>query len=129
MSSVQQINLTAHQVATRSPLPEVAGRLNELIGPRLVAYIAGVHEARAAREWASGERQLRAPDAELRLRTALQVALVVAANDAPDVVQAWFVGSNPELEDRSPARLLREGYLPEVGPQVLAAARSFTIGG
>jgi len=34
----------------------------------------------------------------------------------PTVVQAWFQGLNPQLEDRSPARLLREGDLDEVGP-------------
>ena len=49
--------------------------------------------------------------------------------DAPRVVQAWFQGLNPHLEDRSPARLLRDGDLDEVGPLVLAAARAFLVGG
>jgi hypothetical protein len=45
------------------------------------------------------------------------------------VAQAWFQGLNPQLEDRSPARLLREGDLDDVGPQILAAARAFAVGG
>jgi hypothetical protein len=45
------------------------------------------------------------------------------------VAQAWFQGLNPALADRSPARLLREGNLDEVGPQVLAAARQFSAVG
>ena len=40
-------------------------------------------------------------------------------------VRTWFQGLNPELDDRSPARLLREEGLDEVGPQILAAARGF----
>ena len=34
-----------------------------------------------------------------------------------------------QLDDRSPARLLREGDLDEVGPLVVAAARAFLVGG
>ena len=64
-----------------------------------------------------------------RLRLALQVALLIARHDATGVVQAWFQGLNPQLDDRSPARLLREGELHEVGPEVLSAARAFTTGG
>jgi hypothetical protein len=45
------------------------------------------------------------------------------------VAQAWFQGLNPQLGDRSPARLLREGDLAEVGPEIVAAARAFVIGG
>jgi hypothetical protein len=36
---------------------------------------------------------------------------------------------NPKLRDRSPARLLRDGDLEEVGPEILAAARAFSAVG
>lgn len=64
-----------------------------------------------------------------RLRLALQVARMIAADDSGEIAQAWFQGLNPELDDRSSARLLREGDLHEVGPLVVAAARAFLIGG
>jgi hypothetical protein len=64
-----------------------------------------------------------------RLRVALQVALPIAQAESPEIAQAWFQGLNPQLEDRSPARMLREGELEEVGPAVIAAARAFLIGG
>lgn len=54
---------------------------------------------------------------------------MLGEQDGPRVVQAWFTGLNPQLEDRSPARLLREGNLDEVGPPVLGAARAFLAGG
>ncbi|HZI97808.1 MAG TPA: hypothetical protein VFD41_09825, partial [Actinomycetales bacterium] len=66
---------------------------------------------------------------ERRLRLAYQIATLVAENDSAEVVQAWFQGLNPQLEDRSPARLLREGDLDEVGPVVLSAARAFAATG
>jgi hypothetical protein len=40
-------------------------------------------------------------------------------------VQAWFHGANPHLEDRSPARVLREKNPQAVGPQLLSAVRAF----
>ncbi|MGO4383374.1 hypothetical protein AB4Y80_03960 [Specibacter sp. RAF43] len=49
--------------------------------------------------------------------------------DDRSVVQAWFQGMNPQLDDVAPARLLREGILDEVGSTVLAAARAFTSAG
>jgi len=39
------------------------------------------------------------------------------------------MGLNPQLDDRSPARLLREGEIHEVGPEIVAAARAFVVGG
>jgi hypothetical protein len=44
-------------------------------------------------------------------------------------VQAWLTGVNPELGDRVPLRLLREGDLEVIAPEVLAAARAFISGG
>jgi hypothetical protein len=54
---------------------------------------------------------------------------MLAERDTAEVVQAWFQGLNPQLDDRSPARLLREGDLDEVGPLVLSAARAFAATG
>jgi hypothetical protein len=64
-----------------------------------------------------------------RLRVALQAAAPIATADSSAVAQAWFQGLNPQLDDRSPARLLREGDLDEVGPEVIGAARAFLAGG
>jgi hypothetical protein len=102
--------------------------LRELLGARLTAYIGSVSETRAVRQWAEGQR---APGelAQQRLRIALQVALVLADVDGREVTQAWFQGLNPQLDDRSPARLLRDGEIDEAGPAVIAAARAFLVGG
>jgi hypothetical protein len=121
-------DLAAHERAVRAPFPELVEQLRSLLGARLVAYLGAVKETRAVHEWASGERTPN-DGTQQRLRTALQVAVVVADADGPTVAQAWFQGLNPQLEDRSPARLVREGDLEEVGPAVIAAARAFLVGG
>jgi hypothetical protein len=124
-TSPQRMGLRAHAQATRLSTPVLVKELRDLLGAKLVAYIGGVKETRAVRQWAEGTRQVQGPSDELRLRLAYQAATLIAERDGPQVAQAWFQGLNPQLEDRSPARLLREGDLDEVGPAVLNAARAF----
>jgi hypothetical protein len=114
----------------RASFPEVVGELRQLLGARLVAYLGGVRETRAVHQWADNDGGRR-PSAEVqqRLRLALQVALPIAEADSNEIAQAWFQGLNPQLDDRSPARMLRDGDLEEAGPAVVAAARAFLVGG
>jgi hypothetical protein len=121
-------DLAAHERAVRAPFADVARELRSILGPRLVASIGAVKETRAVHEWAEG-RRTPGEATRQRLRLAFQVALMLEAADGPEITQAWFQGLNPQLDDRSAARLLREGDLDEVGPAVIAAARAFLVGG
>jgi hypothetical protein len=121
--------LEAYREVTRLAFPQVVAQLQTVLGERLIAYLAGVVETRRVRLWAAGKERPRTPGVEERLRMALRIALLMAKADAPSVVQSWFWGLNPELDDRTPAKLLREGELEEVGPEVLGAARAFVAGG
>ncbi len=128
MRSGARPDLSAHDHATRVGLDVAVKELAEILGFKLVAYICSVSETRAVREWAEGARLPRSP-LEGKLRLALQVASLIAKHDHPRVAHSWFQGLNPQLDDRSPARLLREGDLDEVGPLILSAARAFVSGG
>jgi hypothetical protein len=119
---------TAHTLAVRSTFPEVAQALRELLGPQLVAYLGSVRETRAVHQWADGAREP-SNAVQQRLRVALQVAAMLAQAESPRIAQAWMQGLNPQLDDRSPARLLRDGDVDEVGPAVIGAARAFLVGG
>ena len=101
---------------------------NLVLGAKLVAYIGSVKETRAVRQWADGERK---PSAEVvtRLRHAYHVAALLAERDSRSVVQAWFQGMNPQLDDMPPAQLLREGQVEDAAQAVLAAARAFAAAG
>lgn len=116
----------AHKIPSASA---VVQELVDILGARLVAYIASVTEARAVRDWASGERDFKQPELERRLRYALYLASFIAQTESKYAAQSWFQGLNPQLEDRSPARLLREGDIDDVGPDIASAARAFIIGG
>ena len=120
--------LRAYEASVRSDVTELVSALRELLGAKLVAYLGSVSETRAVRQWADGERK---PPAEVvrRLRLAYQVAGLLAERDQPRVIQAWFQGMNPQLEDWAPARMIREGSPDEVGTRVLAAARTFAAVG
>lgn len=122
-------DLQAHHNAMRLDPAVLVKELRDLLGAKLVAYLGGVKETRAVRQWAEGTRAVSGGQDLQRLRVAYQAARLLCERDTNEVVQAWFQGLNPALGDRSPARLLREGDLNEVGPQVLAAARQFAAVG
>jgi len=87
--------------------------LRELFGPQLVAYLGSVRETRAVHQWAEGAREPSAA-VQQRLRVALQVAAMLAEGESPRIAQAWMQGLNPQLDDRSPVRLLRDGDDPDL---------------
>lgn len=134
MASAEQVtwgrpDLAAYNTAHRVDFPVVVKELAGILGLKLTAYLAGASDARTVRSWIDGSREVRRADVEPRLRLALHAALLLAEEESPSIAQAWFQGLNPQLDDRSAARLLREGELEEVGPEVLAAARAFVVGG
>jgi hypothetical protein len=129
ISSPPRPDLEAHAASLRLPLATLVEELRSILGARLVAYLGGVKETRAVREWAQGSREIQDPRTQQRLRLAYQVGRLITLRDSPGVAQAWFQGLNPDLEDRSPAWLLREGDIADVGPRLLAAARTFASTG
>ena len=52
----------------------------------------------------------------------------LSEHDSPKVVQAWLTGVNPELGDRVPLRVLRDGEVATIAPEILGAARAFIAG-
>jgi hypothetical protein len=119
--------LEAHREAISLPFPELVSRLAALIGRKLTAYVAGAKDVRTVDGWINGNASYR--DADPRLRLTFQVVRTLTDHDSQRIVQAWLTGVNPELGDRVPLRLLREGDLNVVGSEVLAAARAFIAGG
>ncbi len=120
-------DLAAHRESLRLPTTEIVSQLVAILGRKLTAYIGKVKDVRAVDRWIAGGEIY--GDAEQRLRFAFQVARTLSEQDTPSVVQAWMTGVNPELGDRVPLRLMRDGDLNTVGSEVLRAARAFLAGG
>jgi len=119
--------LEAHREAVSLPFPELVSRLAALIGRKLTAYVASVKDVRTVDGWIKGNSPY--GDAESRLRLTFQVVRTLTDHDSQRIVQAWLTGVNPELGDRVPLRLIREGDLNVVGPEVMGAVRAFIAGG
>ncbi|MBI3972537.1 MAG: XRE family transcriptional regulator [Chloroflexi bacterium] len=113
----------AYRESVQLPIADIAQRLQQVLGQRLVAVLAGVSDAKAVGRWARGERAPH-PANETRLRTAYRVTALLLSANAPETIRAWLSGMNPVLDDRSPARVLAEN--PE---EVLIAAREFLANG
>lgn len=107
----------------------VAREAIRLLGEANAAHVAGVGETRAVREWAMGEREPRDPLVVDRLRLAIQVAYMIEPFDSVGVIQAWFRGMNPRLENRQPREVIRKDELRRSGPHVISAARAFIAHG
>jgi hypothetical protein len=120
-------DLEAHREATSAGFPQVVQALVSIIGRKLTAYVASVKDARAIDRWL--QNAIPQKDVEQRIRLAYHIAAMLEKFDSHAVVQAWFLGLNPELDDRVPISLLREGDLEVNGKEVLRAARAFVAGG
>jgi hypothetical protein len=120
-------DLEAHRKATAADFPTVIKELTGILGRKLTAYAASVKDARALDRWMQNAAPQK--DVERRLRLTYQIAAMLADFDAPAVVQAWFIGLNPELDDAVPITLLRDGDVESDGRRVLGAAKAFIAGG
>jgi len=106
---------------------EVVARLAGILGRRLTAYAGGARDVREIDRWLAGE----ALDAgrENRFRLTLRIAEIMLKKDAPEVVQAWFIGLNPELGDRVPLNLLREEPMEAITDDLIAATTVMLLNG
>lgn len=111
---------TAHRQTVSADWRTVTKTLVDNLGAGLVALIAGV-AVETVKRWTDGSSSNPRDANERRLREAFRIYLELVSVDAPHTVRAWFMGSNPELGDESPAEALREERFKET----LAAARSF----
>lgn len=102
-------------------LPDVIDLLREHLGTQLLALTIDVNP-RTVTRWASEQDRHPHFGTEIRLRAAFQVFQELQSAEAPSTIRAWFMGMNPQLDDRSPAEAIRDGDAKDA----MAAARSFT---
>ncbi|MFT4136696.1 hypothetical protein [Microbacterium sp.] len=114
---------SAHGQAVASAIPEIVGRLRAVLGRDVLAVLVG-RTPRAVTRWAAGDAEPPAREEDL-LRDAFQIAQVLSEVEPDEVVRAWFMGMNPQLDDESPVEALREGR----GRDAMAAARAFVNAG
>ena len=112
----------AHDQAVRTPIADIAGYIQTLLGQKWTAYLAGVSDAKAVGKWARGTRKPH-PESERKLRDAYQIALLISMVDDEETARAWFGGMNPVLDHRAPAWVIAN--LPDGGDRAMNAALAF----
>lgn len=105
-------------------LRDVISFLDEHLGTRLLALMVDV-DPRTVGRWLTDASRGTRFETETRLRAAYQVFRLVQSVEASPTVRAWFMGMNPQLDDKSPAEAIRDGESRDV----MAAARAFINAG
>src|SRR5437660_755403 len=108
-------DIADHERAMCLDMRDVVRELVDILGATGVALLAGVKETRAVQQWMDH----REPHRGNVLRFALQLAFMIEHRYSTNAARAWFFGSNPLLEGRAPAYLLKDGPLNEVQKPLL----------
>lgn len=93
---------------------EVVRQLNAVLGPTLVASLAGARDRKLPNEWARDDGGYPAPAAWGRLQFAHQIWATLAEEEGADNARAWFIGGNPHLGEDTPITAIREDRYAEV---------------
>src|SRR4051812_9323920 len=80
----------AHEQSVQFSTADTARYLQEVLGQRLTAHIAGVKDPKTVAAWAEGTNTPR-PASEAKLRLALQIVHLLQGQESPHVVRAWFI--------------------------------------
>jgi hypothetical protein len=110
----------AHVVAISTTIADIARFLQDNLGQRLTARIAGISDPKQVGRWATGTSAPRR-DAEARLRDAIQIFNVIQQAESVYIARAWMIGMNPQLEDMAPAQCIADGRSRDV----MVAARAY----
>jgi hypothetical protein len=86
---------------------DMVSYLDEIMGPRLTAVIAGVDDPQVVTAWVM-KQATASPEVRERIRNAVDTASILMRVESPEGVQSWFMGTNQYLDGRSPALLLAE---------------------
>jgi hypothetical protein len=107
MAVLGRVSSSMRERARTAPLPEVVALLRAMVGPGLVASIAGVKAKERVDDWANGTAGT-SLERQQRLRVALEASLIVLEDSGLDEARAWLTRPSRELGRRSPAAVLRE---------------------
>ena len=119
----RSVHKASVELASALASASIVARLQEVLGRDVVAIITGKTPRQVSR-WVRGAAKPPVQEQRL-LRDTFQVVELLAEVDPDEVVRAWFIGMNPQLEDAAPAELIAEGRARDV----MAAARAFVNAG
>ena len=109
--------------ATVRPLGELAAYLQEALGQRMAAHLAGLEHAKQIGRYARGAATPRNDLTVRRIREGYKIVrMLVDAYDAT-TAKAWLFGTNTRLDDRAPIEVLGAAIDTAEFAMVVRAAR------
>ena len=105
-------------------IDEITAFLQDHLGQRMTAYLAGVSDPKMVARWIARQNVPR-DEAQMRLREGYQAARLLVDAYGDETAKAWLFGSNVELGDQAPAYMLRQAHAWEDLRAIVPAARSF----
>jgi hypothetical protein len=109
--------------ATTLPVGEVAAYLQEQLGQRMAAFMAGLSDAKQiGRYTRDGGPEPREAVAQ-RLRHGYKIVRMISESYDAKTTRAWMFGTNTRLDDEAPIELLRSAETPEQFTPIVRAAR------
>jgi ABC-type Fe2+-enterobactin transport system substrate-binding protein len=129
-SSAAELDAAAAEIERRMVLigtDEMARYLQDHLGQKLTAYLAGLKDAKSVGQWAQGKSEPPAITRE-RLRAAFHATSLFLLAYSDQAAQGWFFGANSALDDRAPAAVLRTAETPDEMALVAPLARAFVRG-
>ena len=98
-----------HKDTLRLPTAELVRQLISHLGPTLVATVADVKDRKLPHKWAKPDGPEPRNASLQRLLTTHRIWQLISTSDSDSVARAWFIGSNPRLDEESPVMAIREG--------------------
>jgi hypothetical protein len=109
--------------ASTSPIATIAGYLQDVVGQRVAAGIAGLADAKQIGRYAREGGPEPHGSTERRLREGYKVVrMLVEAYDAK-TARAWLFGTNTRLDDQAPIEVLGAATATAQFAAVVRAAR------
>jgi hypothetical protein len=110
------------EAATRS-IPQIAGYLQDTIGQRMAAALAGLGDAKQIGRYASEDGPEPRGAVERRLREGFKVVRMLTDTYDAKTARAWLFGINSRLDDQAPIEVLGQAESTESLAAVVRAAR------
>jgi hypothetical protein len=110
--------------ANRLEPGEIAAYLQQQLGQRVAAHLAGLSDTRQIGRYV---RQQEAPSqiTERRLREGYKAVRMISDAYNAKTAQAWLFGTNSRLDDEAPVEVLGQAEATEQFAAVVRAARQF----
>jgi hypothetical protein len=113
-----------HKETVLLSTPELVRQLISHLGPTLVATLADVKDPKLPHKWAKADGPTPRDQTLIKLQMAHRIWRLISSSDSDSVARAWFVGSNPRLDEESPIFVIRSGR----GSEAHKAAVAFVKG-